>query len=318
MKKIIAFLVVLCLCVSLVACSSDNNSSSSVVGTTQSTDNTKTTETHSADETPSTVPESKPPESKPSEPSVSTGQESTSSSSTATNNSVESNTTSDKATTPTTKEPEKTESTTTTSKPIKEPEPPKYETFAHTIGIYTIQNLEKQKGSDDYYAHLSSYTLDKSETYRKEFIAKFASTFGYEPTAEIVCKTLGTYHIDGLKEPMEVYEFYINDGTYPLITDEFYLVKKKICADGSAWVGFPIPCSMDNMESSTRVSKLLTEMNNTFCNWTGYDYSYISQNKDKFMVNMISEAGKMRTLDGKVTDVIYRYTRGVNMPIDKQ
>ena len=317
MKKIIAFLVVLCLCVSLVACSSDNSSSSSVIGTTQSTDSAKTTETHSDDETPSTVPESEPVESKPSEPSVSTNQESSTSSTTAPNT-VESNTTSDKATTPTTKEPEKTESTTTTSKPIKEPEPPKYETFAHTIGIYTIQNLEKQKGSDDYYAHLSSYTLDKSETYRKEFIAKFASAFGYEPTAEIVCKTLGTYHIDGLKEPMEVYEFYINDDTYPLITDEFYLVKKKICADGSAWVGFPIPCSMDNMESSTRVSKLLTEMNNTFCNWTGYDYSYISQNKDKFMVNMISEAGKMRTLDGKVTDVIYRYTRGVNMPIDKQ
>lgn len=316
MKKIIAFLVVLCLCVSLVACSSDNNSSSSVVGTTQSTDNTKTTETHSADETPSTVPESKPAESKPSEPSVYTGQESTSSSSTATNNSAESNTTSDKATSSTVKEPDNIESTTTTTKPIEEPKTPQYETFAHTIGNFTIQNIEKQKGSDDYYAHLSSYTLDKSEDYRRDFVAKFTATFGYEPTAEIVCKTLGTYYIEGSKEPKEVYEFSVNDDTFPLITDEFYVVKKKICADGSAWVGFPIPCSMDNMESSTRVSKLLTEMNDTFCDWTGYDYSYITQNNDKFMVNMISEAGKMRTLDGKVTDVIYRYTRGINMPIE--
>ena len=35
----------------------------------------------------------------------------------------------------------------------------------------------------------------------------------------------------------------------------------------------------------------------------------------KFMVNMISQAGLMRTLDGKVTQVVYRYTRGVNMPV---
>lgn len=315
MKEIITFLVVLCLSLSLTACSNnDNDVGSSTIGTAQSVIHSVETETSSNKEGTSAKTEDDIAESDFSYSSNETADPTKPNTST-TNEVTQSNKPSSTTNPNTSKVPEKTESSITESKPIKEPEPPQYETFTYTIGDYTIENVEKEKGSDEYYAYLSSYTLDNSETYRKNFITKFKSSFGYKPNAKLVCTTIGIFKVKGYEDPQVVYQISVSDDTYPLITDEFYVLKKKICADGSAWVGFPIPCSMDNMESSVRVSKLLKEMNNIFCEWTGYDYSYISQNDDKFMVNMVSEAGKMRTLDGKITDVVYRYTRGVNMPL---
>ena len=316
MKKIITFLVVVCFCLSLAACSNNNNiGGPSSSGTAQSVIDTDETETASNNEGASSKTESDITESKPFNTSTNNATDTTKPNSSTTTAATQNNKSSGITKPNTSKDPEKTELSTTESNPIKEPEAPQYETFAHAIGDYIIQNVEKEKGSDGYYAYLSSYTLDNSETYRKNFIAKFESLFGYKPNAKLVCTTIGTFKVKGYKDPKVVYQISVSDDTYPLITDEFYVVKKKICADGSAWVGFPLPCSMDNMESSARVSNLLKEMNNTFCEWTGYDYSYITQNDDKFMVNMISEAGKMRTLDGKITDVVYRYTRGINMPV---
>ena len=121
--------------------------------------------------------------------------------------------------------------------------------------------------------------------------------------------------VDGYEGAQKIYQYTIEDSTYPLITDEFYVVKKKICADGSGWCGFPIPCSMDNMDNSQRVQNLLLDMREMFCEWYDVDYSYVTSNRDKFMVNMISEAGLMRTEDGRVLNVVYRYIRGINMPI---
>jgi hypothetical protein len=42
------------------------------------------------------------------------------------------------------------------------------------------------------------------------------------------------------------------------------------------------------------------------------------EHKDKFYINMISQAGMMRTKDGRVLEVVYRYTRGINMPLLNQ
>lgn len=316
MKKIISFLALLCLCLSISACSNNDNSrGSSTIGNAQSVIGSVETETALNNEGTSSKTESDITESKPFNTNTNNSTDTTKPNSSTTTATTQNNKSSIVTKPNTSKVLEKTKPSTTESKPVKEPKPPQYETFTHTIGDYTIQNVEKKNGSDEYYAYLSSYTLDNSETYRKNFIAKFECSFGYKPNAKLVCTTIGTFKVKGYEEPKVVYQISVSDDTYPLITDEFYVVKKKICADGSAWVGFPIPCSMNNMESSVRVNNLLKEMNNTFCEWTGYDYSYITQNDDKFMVNMISEAGKMRTLDGKITDVVYRYTRGVNMPL---
>lgn len=202
-----------------------------------------------------------------------------------------------------------TDNTTTSAPTVTIP------TFTKTVYAYEHKNIETATGSDDYYAWLNVYCINDNASNKNDFQNEFKSAFGYMPTAKIQSKYIGEFLVDGYEGVQKIYQYTIEDSTYPLITDEFYVVKKKICADGSGWCGFPVPCSMDNMDNSQRVQNLLLEMREMFCKWYGVDYSYITSNRDKFMVNMISEAGLMRTEDGRVVDVIYRYIRGINMPI---
>lgn len=199
---------------------------------------------------------------------------------------------------------------TTTSAPIVT-----IPTFTESVYVYEHKNVETATGSDDYYAWLNVYCINDNTSNKNDFQNEFKSAFGYLPTAKIQIKYIGEFLVDGYEGVQKIYQYTIEDSTYPLITDEFYVVKKKICADGSGWCGFPVPCSMDNMDNSQRVQNLLLDMREMFCEWYGVDYSYVTSNRDKFMVNMISEAGLMRTEDGRVLNVIYRYIRGINMPI---
>lgn len=189
-------------------------------------------------------------------------------------------------------------------------------TFTKAVNVYDHKNVETTPGSDNYVAFMSVYCVNDNTDNRTGFENKFKIAFGFMPTAKIKSSYIGEFLVNGYEGPQKVYQYTVEDKTYPLITDEFYVVKKKICADGSGWCGFPVPCSMDNIDNSPRVQNLMTDMRTMFCDWYGIDYSYITSNSDKFMVNMISEAGLMRTKDGKVVDVIYRYIRGVNMPIE--
>ncbi len=202
-----------------------------------------------------------------------------------------------------------TDSTTSTVPTVNIPK------FTQSLNQYEYKNIEKQTGSDDYVAWMTVYLINDNSANITDFKNEFKTVFGFTPTANIQSKYLGEFMIDGYTDAQKIYQYSIEDNTYPLITDEFYVIKKKICADGSGWCGFPVPCSMDNMDNSQRVQNLLLEMRQMFCEWYGIDYSYVTANSDKFMTNMISEAGLMRTEDGRVLDVIYRYIRGINMPI---
>ncbi len=202
-----------------------------------------------------------------------------------------------------------TDNTTTSAPTVTIP------TFTKSVNVYEHKNIETATGSDDYYAWLSVYCINDNASNKNDFQNEFKNIFGYVPTAKVQSKYIGEFLVNGYEGVQKIYQYTIEDSTYPLITDEFYVVKKKICADGSGWCGFPVPCSMDNMDNSQRVQNLLLEMREMFCEWYGVDYSYVTSNRDKFMVNMISEAGLMRTEDGRVLNVIYRYIRGINMPI---
>jgi len=188
-------------------------------------------------------------------------------------------------------------------------------TFTKSVNVYDHKNVETVKGSNNYFAWLSVYCISDNASNKNDFQNEFKSIFGYEPTAKIQSKYIGEFLVDGYEGVQKIYQYTIEDSTYPLITDEFYVVKKKICADGSGWCGFPVPYSMDNMDNSQRVRDLISEMHNIFCEWYGVDFLYVIANEKKFMTDMISEAGLMRTEDGRVFSVIYRYIRGINMPI---
>ncbi len=197
---------------------------------------------------------------------------------------------------------------------------PTYERFTYSIGVYETKNLPSE---DSYYddrcpAWIGVYSVGKDNEIQEEIKERFRAEFGYTANSEVACTCIGTYYVEGYDTAKDVYQYTIKDLTYPLLTDEFYVITKQLCADGSAWVGFPVPGNLDTMDTSSRVSDLLNEMNRQFCEWTGYSMEYIQSNRDKFMVNMISVAGKMRTTDGQVLDVVYRYTRGLNMPINAE
>lgn len=188
--------------------------------------------------------------------------------------------------------------------------------FTEPVYKYEYDNIKESTPYGNYYAWMRVYCVNDNTTNRANFKNEFKRIFGYEPTAEIQIEFVGEYLVDDYVYLQRVYEYSIKDSTYPLITDEFYVIKKKICSDGSGWCGFPVPCSMDDMDNSQRVQDLKSKMRKAFCEWYGVDYLYIVSNQDKFMVNMISELGVVRTTDGRILDAIYHYMRGVNMPVE--
>lgn len=186
------------------------------------------------------------------------------------------------------------------------------------IGVYETKNLPSVSNyyDDRCPAWISVYSVGKNAKTENEIKEKFNTAFGYYANENVVCTYVGKYIIDGYNEAEEIYQYTIQDLTYPLLQDELYVITKQLCDDGSAWVGFPVPGTLYTMDTSDRVSELINEMDKMFCEWTGYDMKYMRSHKDKFMIDMISVAGKMRTTDGKVIDVVYRYTRGVDMPVN--
>lgn len=191
--------------------------------------------------------------------------------------------------------------------------------FESSIGVYETKNLPSVS---TYYdnkcpAWIGVYSIGKNSAIETEIKTKFADNFGYAAKESVICEHIGTYLVDCHATPQDIYQYTITDLTYPLLLDDFYVIKKKICADGSAWVGFALPGNINTMESSSRVTKLLNEMNQTFCEWTGYDLGYVIANHpQKFRYNCISSAGWFRTQDGRVLEVVYRYTRGIDLPVD--
>lgn len=207
--------------------------------------------------------------------------------------------------------PPSTSNTQTSSKPSYSiPE------FTEKVYEYEYENIKSDGPFNSYYAWMSVYCVGDTDANKENFKIKFKETFGFEPTAVIKVKNVGKYLVDGYQGAKWIYQYTIKDSTYPLITDEFYVVKKKLCSDGSAWCGFAVPCSMDNMDNSQRVQDLKKEMRQTFCDWYGVDYIYVVTNQDKFEINMICELGVVRTEDGRVLSAIYHYMRGINMPVE--
>ncbi len=195
-----------------------------------------------------------------------------------------------------------------------------YDKFEKSIGVYESKNLPSES---DYYEDrcptwIEVYSVGQNVDMEAEIKEKFKAAFGYDANEKVNCSYVGEYLVDGYDVAQQVYQYTIKDLTYPLLQDEFYVIKKKLCTDGSPWVGFVVPGSLDTMDTSFRVTKLLNEMNQQFSDWSGYSLEYMRENKDKFYINMISQAGMMRTKDGQVLEVVYRYTRGINMPLLNQ
>ncbi|MBO5090675.1 MAG: hypothetical protein J6C27_07200 [Clostridia bacterium] len=192
-----------------------------------------------------------------------------------------------------------------------------YNEFDKKIGVYHTENIryEKYKNNFDYLAHIQVYTLNKASSNESNIINQFKKHFGFTPTAKVVVEKIGTYLVDGKVET--IYSYSIDDKTYPFVDHELYDVYHQLCADGkSHWVGFAIEGGVNDdwgkLMSTEQVRKLKSEMYQMFYSKTGYSAEYIASHDDDFAMGLISQAGKMRTSNGKLIDVLYIYCREIS------
>ena len=189
-----------------------------------------------------------------------------------------------------------------------------YKEFNKKIGIYHTDNVKYEylKNHFDYSAYIQVYALNKSSSNESNIINEFKKHFGFTPTEKVVIEKVGTYLVNGKVET--VYSYSIDDKTYPFMDHELYNVYHQICTDGkSHWVGFAIEGSANDdwgkLMSTPKVQALKKEMYKLFYQKTGCSAEYISSHDDDFAMGWISQAGTMRTSDGKLIDVLYIYCR---------
>lgn len=185
-----------------------------------------------------------------------------------------------------------------------------YDKWEKPIDVYEHDNVEVSKNWDKY-AYISVYTTECSKAKETQLKKEFEKAFGFKPTGAIECNYEGYYVVAGYAEPQNVYHYCIYDCTYPLLEDELGVVKKKICTDGSPWVGFAIKA---NETGSHLCDKLRDESYKVFYEWTGYDSDYM-RNSDKFAVNnMIWSTA--RTENNELIEIVYIFTRAYGIKTD--
>ena len=189
-----------------------------------------------------------------------------------------------------------------------------YEVFKEKIGVYYTDNVKYEylKNHFDYSAYIQVYTLSKSSENEKCITSEFENHFGFKATAKVSVEKVGTYLVDGKLQT--VYSYSIDDKTYPFVDHALYDVYHQICVDGvSHWVGFAIEGGNDDdwgeLMSTPKVQTLKKEMYKTFYEKTGYSAEYISSHEEDFCIGYISQAGTMRTQDGRLIEVLYIYCR---------
>ena len=188
-----------------------------------------------------------------------------------------------------------------------------YEVFAGKLDVYEYENKPVETTSFDYAACMSVYK--NNNTSHQEFKDRFEEYFGFQPTCNINCEYMGIFIVEGYNNPQKIYHYTIEDYTYELFTDEFHKVYRQICTDGSPWVGYVIPGSIETMEKSERIDALTDEMLEDFTEWTGYSLEYMAEHPKSFAVANVTEP-YVRTVDGKVIQVVYRFTRAYGLPIE--
>lgn len=189
-----------------------------------------------------------------------------------------------------------------------------YKEFNKKIGAYHTDNVKYEylKNHFDYSAYIQIYTLNKSSSNESNIINEFKKHFGFAPTAKVTVEKVGTYLVSGKVET--VYSYSIDDKTYPFVDHQLYDVYHQICTDGkSHWVGFAIEGGADDdwgkLMSTSKVQALKNEMYKTFYEKSGYSAEYIASHEGDFCMGYISQAGTMRTRDGRLIEVLYIYCR---------
>ena len=188
--------------------------------------------------------------------------------------------------------------------------------FTKSIEACKTSNVKYETGYENEYefaAVVEMYACGYDNAAAEKRMKKvFKSTFGFAATAEITKEYVGEFMVDGCESAQKVYLYTIFDTTYPLFDAKPYTVFHQTCADGSPWVGFAVLATMDTLpaeENTPRFEKLYDEMLAEFEKVMEMSIKKMQNNRDKYDIGIISQAGTMRTKDGTLIDVLYIYCR---------
>lgn len=186
--------------------------------------------------------------------------------------------------------------------------------FTKSIGVCKTSNVKYEtEYGNEYAAVAEMYVCDYDNvSAEKQLKKEFKTAFGFSATAQIIKEYVGEFTVDGYESSQKVYLYTIFDTTYPLFDDEPYKVLRHTCADGSPWVGFAVLATMDTLpteENTPRFEKLYDEMLAEFEKVMGMSIKKMQNNREKYYIGIISQAGTMRTKDGTLIDVLYIYCR---------
>ncbi len=185
-----------------------------------------------------------------------------------------------------------------------------YDKWEKPLEVYEHDDVIVHKNLDKY-AYISVYTTEHSKSKETEIAREFKKAFGFEPTGTIECNYEGVYVVDGYDEPQHIYNYCIYDCTYPLLEDELCVVTKKICTDGSPWVGFAIRA--DEIYSD-RCRQLKWKTSEVFYEWTGYDDNYMRDSDDFALGNIIWSTA--RTENNELIEIAYIFNRAYGITTD--
>ncbi len=191
--------------------------------------------------------------------------------------------------------------------------------FDKPIGVYESKNLPSTHFlyDEDCAAWISVYTVGKNEKNESEIKAEFKKAFGYDPQEKVKCTYVGEYNVKGYSGAQQIYQYSIEDYTYPLILFDFYELSWTITDDGCPWVGFCVP--MEDYYESEEAQKLLDKINSYFYETSGYSEEYVKAHPDNFDQNYcLIWSGPYRTKDGKIIDQItWIFKRGSKVAFNK-
>ena len=190
---------------------------------------------------------------------------------------------------------------------------PVYSPFEKVLNTYIVENVPFHVHEEELWAaQITYYTTEKDVHIAEEIVTAFESAFGYTPTRTVQITSLGKYYIDGV-DGVTVYKYEIWDNSVPLCDNPMYTVYEDICTDGSPWIGFCIYGSTfeeyEAFAATNEFYALYLEMLTRFEAATGHTLSYMREHPDQYATPYLSFAGKTRTSDGQIRNVIFVYCR---------
>ena len=182
------------------------------------------------------------------------------------------------------------------------------------IGEYLFGNMPclNELGITEYAAWIGVFVLEQSQEQIDALRAAFEAKYGFAPTAEVVCRYIGKFAVEGCEGLQDVYHYTITDSTYTLITSKMYELVTKVAENGETLVGFYVYGieSIEELMADPRAQEMAVECLELLMKLTGMTLDQIQACMANFDLSQLKVCveGLVRTLeDCELVEALYVY-----------